>query len=383
MTDTSHPTSDRLERDNAVLDPNTTLDIPDRPTFDETLERFDCSICGKQFYAEHWIKDAQCADCFASSRVEFEALSPDEGALFTARLDQYQILKQLGSGGTAVVFLAQRRTDQHPVAIKVMHPSLFFHPRSRERFTRQVKAHLHLTHPRILERLDQGSVEQDELLRLQSFLTSEQWQDWKLWPKRTLFLVTEVCPGGSLAELVKLDYPSGLPISLGLRLGLQALEGLVCAHALTIRHRDIKPANLLLMEREDQVKIADFGLVTADAITELRTKSTGQHIQGTLNFLVSPLSHTPSDDVWSMGATLFYLFTGKTPRELRPGYTEVEQYQSAPILRIEMLRPDLPSAICEVIQRALDRDITGRYPSALEMRDALIHAAQVSGGNAP
>ncbi len=161
---------------------------------------------------------------------------------------RYRLLQQIGSGGMGVVYKAEHRLMERPVALKLIRPTLVSNPQAVERFRLEVKAAARLTHPNIVAAHD-----------------AEQAGD-------THFLVMEFVDGVSLAWLVERRGP--LTVQQACHYVRQAAGGLQHAHEQGMVHRDIKPQNLMLT-RKGQVKVLDFGLARFASEQELRERGGG------------------------------------------------------------------------------------------------------------
>jgi len=264
------------------------------------------------------------------------------------RLSHYTIVEHIGAGGMGVVYRAHDEQLDRDVAIKVLPAGSLSNDIARKRFRKEALSLARLNHPNVATVHEFGS--QDSMD----------------------FLVTEYIAGITLD--VKLA--SGpLPPDEVIRLGVQLAAGLEAAHQQGIVHRDLKPGNLRLTP-DGRLKILDFGLAqlmphaSEQGLTLTLTHS--QETTGTLPYM-SPeqLSGEVADartDIWSAGAVLYEMTTGKRPFQ-----------QGVPALLISAIlnqTPDCPSRINPavpplldaVILKALARDRAQRYPSAAELK---------------
>lgn len=265
--------------------------------------------------------------------------------------DRYLILDQLGQGGMGQVFLAEHTQMRRLVALKVLNPQVFeTDPVARERFFREARAAGVLDHPNIVRMYD-------------------LCQDGKI-----LFLVMEYVEGISLQALVAQRGP--LDVALACHYARQVAFGLQHAHELRFVHRDIKPANLLL-ERTGLVKILDLGLVRSEAEDSGLTKQlASKSVLGTADY-VAPEQAIDSSmvdmraDIYSLGATLYYLLAGRTLfPEGRTAQKLVWQQIKDP-MPIARLRPDVPAELAAVVHRMLQKRPADRFATAAEVFEAL------------
>jgi formylglycine-generating enzyme required for sulfatase activity/tRNA A-37 threonylcarbamoyl transferase component Bud32 len=251
-------------------------------------------------------------------------------------LGNYQLHELIGAGGMGQVFRAEHLRLRRMVAVKLLAPELFRSEAARARFRREVETMARLRSPHIIAAHDAGESDGRD------------------------YLVMEYVEGHNLADLVRDRGP--LPVAQALDYLLQAARGLRDAHAAGIVHRDVKPANLLV-DSAGVVKVLDLGLARLDDSGAGGSDLTGQHaVMGTAAYMApeQALDTRRADgraDVYSLGCTIFYLLTAKTPYT---GNTPMEiliahREQPAPSLRTA--RPDCPPAV-----EALYRTMTGKKP---------------------
>jgi len=205
-------------------------------------------------------------------------------------LGNYTVLDKLGQGGMGTVLKAQHRLMERLVAIKVLSPAVVNRPGALQRFQREVKMAARLEHPNIVTAYDADEAE------------------------GVHFLVMQYVDGTDLGRFV---YEYGpLPLDQAVSCVLQTARGLDYAHRQGVIHRDVKPSNLL-MDREGLVKVLDMGLARVDVACDDQEQLTlsGQ-IMGTVDYMApeQALDTRAADaraDIYSLGATLWFLLTGR------------------------------------------------------------------------
>ena len=220
-------------------------------------------------------------------------------------LGNYELVNRIGAGGMGQVFKARHRRMERFVALKVLPAAATGSPELIQRFHREVKAVARLSHPHIVTAHDADEA------------------------KGVHFLVMEYTAGTDLSRLVRHNGP--LPPAVAVDCIRQAARGLEYAHSKGVIHRDVKPSNLLL-DSEGVVKVLDLGLARIDAADhDLHTELTGTgSMMGTIDYM-SPeqaLDTKHADaraDIYSLGATLHYLVTG---RPILPGDTRGKKMQA-------------------------------------------------------
>jgi serine/threonine protein kinase len=267
----------------------------------------------------------------------------------------YAVGKMIGRGGMGAVYLAKRAEGGTTVALKVMLAQSDVDDAARENFRREIEVTRSLRHPRIVSLIDHGSTES------------------------TFYFAMEYCAGGSVADLQH-RQPGGLPLTLSVRIALEALEGLAYAHEQGFVHRDLKPENLLLADDAGgAAKVTDFGLAKSFQQAGLSGMTATGAVAGTLYFMPrEQLTQfrllKPVSDVWSMGATLYHMLTGAYPREFRPGEDPLPVILRGGVIPIRARDPRLPEAVAAVVDRSVLDAVPERYQTAGEFRAALARA---------
>jgi serine/threonine-protein kinase len=253
---------------------------------------------------------------------------------------RYMIVRKLGAGGMADVYLAEDQELGRRVAIKILNSRHANDAQFIERFRREAKNAAALNHPNIVSIYDRGEAED------------------------TYYIAMEYLDGRTLKELVVGRGPA--PVNVAVEYVRQILSGLRFAHRHGIVHRDIKPHNVLV-DREGRVKVTDFGIARAGTSQMTEAGS----IVGTAQYL-SPEQARGTEvdqrsDLYSLGVVLYELLTGQTPFD---GDTPVEiamKHLSATPRPPSQIRHDVPRELDMVVMRALAKDPAARYQSADEM----------------
>ena len=286
-----------------------------------------------------------------------EALGPFRPGEVIA--EHYRIEGGLGAGGMGRVLLARDTALDRLVAVKVMHEDLLGDATAVARFAREARAVARLTGPHVPHIYEVGVL-----------------------PTSMPFIVMEYLEGIDLGALTR--ECGRLPVARAVRYVREACEALESAHALGIVHRDVKPRNLFLAVTAGKtlIKVLDFGIakVVEPERDDPALTRTGA-IVGTAQF-VSPEQIEATcevdarSDIWSLGATLFCLLTGRPPFDAASTKLIVAKIllEKAPLLRTA--RPDAPAALEAVVARCLERDPADRFSTATALRDALDRASK-------
>ncbi|MCE9566110.1 MAG: serine/threonine protein kinase [Planctomycetes bacterium] len=268
------------------------------------------------------------------------------------QLGSYLILDQLGSDGVGQVYLAHHVNMNRLVALKALSPQAYENdPIAKERFYREARAAGTLDHPNIVHVFD-------------------LCQDGKL-----LYLVMEYVDGASLQAIVSQHGP--LEVSTAVHYARQVAFGLQHAHELKFVHRDIRPANMLL-DRGGVVKILDFGLVRseADETGELTRQAVDRSILGTEDYIAPEQAVDSSKvdiraDIYSLGATLYFMLTGQTLFPDCPAGEKMIWQQVKNPTPINKLRPEVPLKLAGVVHKMLRKKPEERFSTPTEVFEAL------------
>lgn len=321
-----------------------------------------CNRCGKDVSTEVGtgrVGDYTCEACQAAAEVAPAAVLKEmlerargKGDAGAGTLDKYELGKELGRGGMGVVYQARRKSDGKTVAIKVMLAKIAVDDYAREGFKREVDSTRSLSHPNLVTLYDFN------------------------YSGNQFFFALEFCPGGSIFDLM-VDQNKTLPLEEAGEMMLQSLDGLAYAHEKGFVHRDLKPQNILLTAKTGGVaKVSDFGLAKSFEKAGLSGYTKTGEIAGTFGFMpkeqLTNFKYVkPVSDVWSMGATFFFMLTGSLPRETAVGQSPAEVVMRGQIVPIASRVPGIPRGVADVIDKALAPQAKDRYQNGGEFRDAL------------
>ncbi|HUQ82868.1 MAG TPA: serine/threonine-protein kinase [Gemmatimonadaceae bacterium] len=261
---------------------------------------------------------------------------------------QYEIVRPLGRGGMGAVYLARERALERLVAVKVLRPDLAEAAESRERFRREARVAAQLSHPGILP--------------LHAFSEIDG-----IW-----YFVMGYVRGQSLAERLRLE--GAMQAGDVRRILIELTDAIEWAHRHGVIHRDIKPANILLDDESGRTILADFGISKLKDVADSLT-ATGA-VWGSPHYMSPEQGIGSSDldersDLYSLGAVAYTMLAGREPFA-GVGVEDLSVWRlthdPAPLLSVA---PSVPEDLAAVVMRSLARDRTARWPSALELREAL------------
>ena len=259
--------------------------------------------------------------------------------------DRYQIIKSIGEGGMANVYLAYDTILDRNVAVKVLRGDLATDEKFVRRFQREALSASSLSNPNIVEVFDVGE------------------------DNGEYYIVMEYVEGKHLKNLLK--KRGKLTVAEVIDITLQITNGLSVAHDSYIIHRDIKPQNILILEN-GLIKITDFGIAVAMNATQLTQTNS---VMGSVHYLppeqASGKGATLQSDIYSIGILMYELLTGKLPFK---GDNAVEialkhLKEAMPSIRDEL--PDIPQSVENIILKATAKNPKNRYADAREMYEDL------------
>ena len=261
------------------------------------------------------------------------------------KIGKYDVEERVGEGAMGVVYRALDPVLKRRVAIKVMGEAFAQNDDLRERFLREAQAAGSLQHPNVITIYDFGEV------------------------NGHLYIAMEFVEGQDVAELLSHQVPLSLVAKLDIAIGV--LQGLAFAHKRGIIHRDIKPANIRV-DADGNARIMDFGVAHFASSNMTRT---GVMI-GTPSYMapeqITSGSVGPHSDIFSVGAVIYELVTGTSP--FGGGSLQAVMYRvlSEKPASPGTLVPGLPPKLSEIVLRALAKEPSQRYASALDMANDLL-----------
>lgn len=271
--------------------------------------------------------------------------------------DRYQIIKSIGEGGMANVYLAYDTILDRNVAVKVLRGDLSNDEKFVRRFQREALAASSLSHPNIVEVYDVGE------------------------DNGEYYIVMEYIEGKHLKNLLK--KRGKLTLSEAVDIMLQITDGLSAAHDSYIIHRDIKPQNIMILEN-GLVKITDFGIAMAMNATQLTQTNS---VMGSVHYLppeqASGQGSTLQSDIYSMGIVMYELITGELPFKGDNAVEIALKHLKEPIPDIREKVPNVPNSIYNIIKRATAKNPKNRYNDAREMHDDLLTCLDDARANEP
>ena len=277
------------------------------------------------------------------------------GKIFAGR---YRIIKQIGRGGMADVYLAKDLIlDGEEVAVKVLRTNYQTDPIAVARFQREARAMADLDHPHIVRITDIGEEDGQQ------------------------YLAMEYVAGLDLKRYIKEHYP--LSNEEAVRIMGQILLAMRLAHAKGIIHRDLKPQNILLTP-DGTAKVTDFGIAVAFAETSLTQTNS---MLGSVHYLSPEQARgskaTVQSDIYAMGIIFFEMLTGHIPYDGDSAVTIALQHFQKPLPSVIAENPSVPQSLENVVIKATAKKLTDRYQTVSEMYVDLLSSLSYNRRNEP
>lgn len=260
--------------------------------------------------------------------------------------DRYEIIKSIGEGGMANVYLAYDTILDRRVAIKVLRGDLSNDEKFVRRFQREALSASSLSHPNIVEMYDVG-------------------EDNGIY-----YIVMEYIEGKTLKQLIK--KRGALTLSEAIDIMLQITDGISQAHDSYIIHRDLKPQNIMIKE-DGTIKITDFGIAMALNSTQLTQTNS---VMGSVHYLppeqASGKGSTIRSDIYSMGILFYEILTGTLPFKGDNAVEIALKQMRDEIPSVRKKNPAIPQSVENVILKATAKNPKNRYSDAKEMHADLL-----------
>ena len=271
--------------------------------------------------------------------------------------DRYQIIKSIGEGGMANVYLAYDTILDRNVAVKVLRGDLATDEKFVRRFQREALSASSLSHPNIVEVYDVGE------------------------DNGQYYIVMEYIEGCQLKQLLK--KRGRLTLSEVIDIMLQITDGLSVAHDAYIIHRDIKPQNIMILD-SGLVKITDFGIAMAMNSTQLTQTNS---VMGSVHYLppeqATGKGSTLQSDIYSMGILMYELLTGELPYKGDNAVEIALKHLKEKIPSVREKLPEIPQSVENIIIKATAKNPKNRYADARSMNEDLRTCLDDSRANEP
>ncbi len=269
--------------------------------------------------------------------------------------ERYEIIKSIGEGGMANVYLANDNILDRKVAIKVLRGDLSADEKFIRRFEREAQSVSNLSHPNIVEVYDVG-VEENEH-----------------------YIVMEYIEGKTLKQLLKKRESLTLPEVIDIM--TQLTDGMAHAHESYIIHRDIKPQNIMIQD-DGLIKITDFGIAMALNATQLTQTNS---VMGSVHYLppeqASGKGATIKSDIYSMGILMYELLTGTVPFKGDNAVEIALKHMKDKIPSIRKQNPAIPQSVENILLKATAKNPRNRYDTVREMHEDFVHCLEEEHNN--
>ncbi|MDF1662743.1 MAG: serine/threonine-protein kinase, partial [Planctomycetota bacterium] len=312
------------------------------PKPDQDAVELECMECGRVFF--HGSKDQTmeinrpiCANCLG--KTDFQS-QPFPGL---------ELLSELGEGDLGKVYLARQSHRSELVAVKTMRPSLAIEPRKMAIFLAEAKRGAAFNHPNSIRLFDGG------------------------FAAGFFYFLLEYMNGVDAKTAIEhREHPYSWPDTLSIF--VQVSRAIEAAHRQGLVHRDIKPGNILLSQGangKQVAKINDFGLLKSFEDTGLSylTRSGAEHKPPAYmapEQILNKMPAGPQADIYSLGATFYYLLTGRRPLDFSKGHFTIVIMEHEP-LPLKSPLPDIPEGIEAIVMRCMHKDPTKRFTTVTEL----------------
>ena len=262
--------------------------------------------------------------------------------------NRYELERELGRGGMAIVYRALDKRLNRPVALKLLHPYLANQPESAARFTRESEAIAKLHHPNIVEIFDAGVDEQT----------------------KSHFIVMELIEGATLNAFIA-EHPTQIP-EIALAMGCSLCDAISHAHQANIIHRDIKPENIMISS-DGVIKLMDFGI--ARMLDAERMTASGS--------LVGSPAHMPPEiiegqpysftcDIFSLGTVIYNVLANRLPFSGMTPMSVFKMIISGDYPRPSRINPTISESFDAIIDKCLETVPDARFQTAAELKAKML-----------
>ena len=262
----------------------------------------------------------------------------------------YEIHEQIGAGDLGIVYRARKLSSNEMCALKILSPAAHTDEASIQAFLRQATVLNQLQHPHIIRLLELGAAGQN------------------------IFLATEYVGSHPWDEFVS-RYTPEKRVRIACGVMSQILSALGYAHDRSLVHRDVKPGNILITRKDDKLvaKLADFGIAKQYTTAGMSQVTRDGDVLGSLPFMspdqfLNSRDARPTCDLYSAGATLYWMLTGHEPIPLEGHPCKFLAILEAMPTPIQQRNPSVPDALAQIVHRALEKTPEKRFSSAAEMR---------------
>lgn len=304
--------------------------------------------------------DAAAAPKPPSVKIDAPPANAKSVDLTGRSLGEFTLLRKLGRGGMAEVYLAEQTSLRRNVAVKVLRSEFISDANYLKRFQQEATAAGTLSHPNIV----------------QVFLIGEQ--------DGIHFIAQEYVQGRNLKEFLARKGPLDLPVALVIL--KQVAAALHVAGAAGVVHRDIKPENILLTKK-GEAKVADFGLAQLTLQGEkVALTQVGVTMGTPLYMSPEQVNGKPLDirsDLYSFGVMAYHMLAGKPPFQGETPLAIAVQHLNSQCPPLKSIRPDLPDAVCQFVQKLMAKKREERYPDAQTVLQELKQLSRLAAGKDP
>ena len=257
-------------------------------------------------------------------------------------LSKYDVGEKLGEGGMGIVFKAAQRSMARTVALKILNPKYASRPKFVDQFIREARAAGALNHPNIIQVHDVATENEIHYFSM------------------------EFVDGSTCMQLIKADGPFAVPEAL--EITRQVARALDYAHQHRLIHQDIKPDNIMIGPG-NLVKVADLGI--SKTFDEVEHEGDSKKVMGTPHYMApeaglgKKIDHRI--DIYSLGATLYHLLTGKTPYHGTNATEVLKAHVMDPLPPLQDLNPEVSDDVCALVERMMAKKADERYQTAAEV----------------